>query len=148
MLAAQFIGDGVKQVGFSDSGGTVNEEGVVHLPRVVGNGNGSAAGKPVGGANDEVFKCELGIEVHDGVGLPLGLIFRQFLRTKDHQADLRIEDFLHSVLDVFGTAALNNFLAEGRCGEKDQLLVVEFHHFRVVKPGGNHSRRQAVFHVI
>ena len=148
VLAAKLIGNGIEQMGLSNSRRSINKKRIVNLAGIVGHGDGGAAGKPVGGANHEIFEGELGIEIHDGIGLPPGLIFRQLLRTKDHQGDFCIENFLHGVLDILGAAALDDFLAEGRGSIKNQLLVIELHHLRIVKPSGDHSGCQAVFHVI
>ena len=52
------IGDGVDQVGLSQAGVAVNEQGVVVLSRVVGHCLGCGVGKLVGRAHHERFKGE------------------------------------------------------------------------------------------
>ncbi len=62
MLPANFIGDGVKQMGFANTGRTVNKKGIVGLPRIFGHRHRRPMGKAVTGADYEGIEGKLGVK--------------------------------------------------------------------------------------
>ena len=114
---------------------------------VVGNGDGCAVGKPVGRTDHKIFKAELGIEVHGGFLLAVGLVGSQFFVTKDYQLGIGVEDLLQRVLNVAGAAAADIFPAEIRGRIEDQMLFIELHNLRVIEPGGHGNSAQTLFHM-
>ena len=94
------VGDGVEQVGLSQAGVPVNEEGIVILGGVLRHGHGGGVGQLVGGAHHEILKGEL------RVGEPLGLALGRGGALKLHQP--RVVQNLH--LEVRGEKVVEGCL--------------------------------------
>ena len=65
-LLLQLVGDGVEQVGLTQTAGAVDEERIVGLGGAVGHGDTGGVGELIGGAYDEVVKGVLEIEGGEG----------------------------------------------------------------------------------
>ena len=147
IFLADAVGDGIQQVGFAHAGRAIKEQGIVHLPRRFGNGDGCAVGETVGGADNEVVKGKLGIEVHGRNAFPLLFEGVQLFVTEDHQLRVGIEHFLQRVLNVIGAAAADNLPAEIRGGVQNQIVLVQLHHLGIVEPCRNGDSPQPLFHM-
>jgi len=147
IFLADAVGNGIQQVGLAHAGRAIKKQGVIHLPGGFGDGDGRAVGKAVGGADNEVVKGKLGIEVHGGDAFPLLLEGVQLLVAEDHQLRVGIEHFLQRVLNVIGAAAADDLPAEVRGGVQNQIVLVQLHHLGVVKPGRNGDSPQPLFHM-
>ena len=129
------VGYGVQQVGFANAGRAIQEQGVIDLARGLTDRNGGAVGEPVGGAYHEIVEIELGIEVHGGAGLALGLVGVQLLVTENDELGIGMEDLLQCVLNIICVTFYDDLPAVVRRRIQDQLFLIQFHHLRVVEPG-------------
>ena len=134
-------------MGFSNAGGAVNEQGIIHLPRVFGYGDGGAVGEPVGGAHHEVVKGELGVKVHGGGGLVLFQVVVPLRVSEYQELGIGIEDLFQGILDIVRAPAADDLPAEIRGGVENQVGFVQLHHLRVVEPGRHGHGAQAFLHV-
>ena len=73
----------------------------------------------------------------DGGILSLGLPGVQFLVAEHQKLCVGVEDLLQRVLNEIGAPASDDLPAEIRGGIDDQVGFIQFHHLRVVQPGGN-----------
>ena len=137
LFPADAVGNGVEQMGFAHAGRAVDEQGVVHLSGGLGDGNGGGVGEAVRWAYHKIVKGELGIEVHGGGVLALGLPGVQLLVAKDQELCVGVEDLLQSVLNQIGAPAADNLPAKIRGGVENQIGFIQLHHLRVVQPRGN-----------
>ena len=103
--------------------------------------------KAVGGADDEIIERELRVKFDKlrlllpaAIGFDLRLI-------QNGDGDVHLEDLLHRFLDITLAAAKDNILAERRRGIENQLIVGQLENFGIVKPGGDHLRRQSGLHM-
>ena len=62
MLVMDMPCNSIEQMCLAKAGGAVNKQGVVAVCRIIGDGNGSAVGKLVGRADDEIVEGELWIK--------------------------------------------------------------------------------------
>ncbi len=147
VFLADAVGDGVEQMGLAHAGRAVDEQGIVHLPRRLGHGNGGGVGKPVGRAYHEIVEGELGIEVHGRGGLALLLPGVHFLIAVNQELCVGIENLLQSVLDQVGAPAADDLPAEVRGRIEDQVIFVQLYHLGVVQPGGNGHSPQTFFNI-
>ena len=94
ILAADVVGDGIQQVGLTHAGRAVDEQGIIHLPRIFGDGDGGTVGKPVAGADHEIIEGELGVKVHGGDGLAFVAEGIAFFIAEHQELGIGIEHFL------------------------------------------------------
>ena len=129
------VGDGVQQMGLAHAGRSVDEQGIINIAGIVGNGNGGTVGKPVGRTYHEILKGELGIEVHGGhvlfILVPVGV---QLLVVKYHQLGIGLEYLLQCIANGAGSPVPDHIPAKIRRGIDDQLLLGQLHHLGIVEP--------------
>ena len=147
IFLADTVGDGVEQVSLAHAGRTVDEQGVIHLPRGLGHGDGGGVGEAVRRANHEVIEGELGIKVHGGGIFALGLPGVQLLVAKDQKLCVGVENLLQGVLNQVGAPAADDLPAKIRGRIENQVVFVQFYNLRVVKPGGDGHGAQTLFNV-
>ena len=142
MLGVDLSGNGIEQVGLAQAGGAVDKQGVVGLGRLVGHGDGRRMGEPVGRADNEVIKGELGV-IFNKLGLSdeFLLLFQLFFRIDLH-GHVHLEQLLHGVLNIRLEPGQDDLLAEVGGRTEHQFLLGQLHHLGIVKPGG--VRQQAL----
>ena len=139
--------DRVEQVCLAEAGRTVDEKRVIRLRRIVGDGDGCGVRKAVGRADNKIIERELRVKLDKlRLLLPTAIGFDLRLIQNGH-GDVHLEDLLHRFLDISLAAAEDNVLAERRRGIEDQLIVGQLENFSIVKPGGDHLRRQSGLHM-
>ena len=102
------VGDGVEEVGFSQTGVAVDKEGVVVLAGRVGHGPGGGAGQAVGRADHEGLEGEFAA-LHQGGGLLflLVLVLAEHIVVQEPHGDVGGKDVLKTGLDAGEEAVLN-----------------------------------------
>ena len=139
--------DRVEQVCLAEAGRTVDEKRVIRLRRIVGDGDGCGVRKAVGRADNKIIERELRVKLDKlRLLLPTAIGFDLRLIQNGH-GNVHLEDLLHRFLDISLAAAEDNVLAKRRRGIEDQLIVGQLENFSIVKPGGDHLRRQSGLHM-
>ena len=132
-------------MGLANAGRAINEQGIIDLAGIVGNGNGRAVGETVGRANHEIFKGELGIEIHGGGNVVLFLVGFHLRVAKDDDLGIGIKDFLQGVFNDLDIAPTDHFHPEFRGGIENELFLIQFDNFSVIKGIGYDDRTQRSF---
>ena len=132
---------------FADAGRAVNEKRIIGPGALFRHGERRRVREAVAGADDEVFKRELRIELHKARLFLAGTVGLNLRFVKDNQFQVHVEELFERVLNVDRAAGNDHVLAEGGRREENELLVRQLEHFRVVKPRGNDGGRELLFHM-
>ena len=131
--AQDLMADGVQQVGLAEAHAAVEEERVVALRRVLGDGLGGGVGELVGLAHDERAEQVLRVEVGRGDGLdaPTGCSSSREKSTSNRR---RPEPGERPV-DGRPVALLQGMEEAGVRGEQDEPLILLVAHLQGPEPG-------------